>query len=169
MNRLCKGVWEREADGYSIVGRPTAWRIRQPTKNGQWLTVFFRRKRVKGDTKEEIKAWGDIRYVWDVAIHIGKTKRQANRWYHGWSQKDHNRSTGDGSLAALSQALAYIRAFVVDYMDKRDELQIYWSDERRARAYRYLLRYPGFFIDKDRPNAITAWNPSIYEFTGERG
>jgi hypothetical protein len=154
-------VWERE-DGYSIVGRPTAWRVRQRMKNGQWLSVFFKRHRAKG-TKEER---GPIVYIWNVAIHIGPNKKAGSKWYHGWSKKDHNRSTGDGSLAALCQALAYIRGFVENYMGLHDELHIHWSDAKRARAYRYLLRYPGFAIDPDMPGFIMARNPHIYEWKG---
>lgn len=158
-----------EDDGYSVCHRPNAWRIRQPLEGGRWLSLFFKRRRILSPTKKEKQACGNICYIWTVAVHVGKTRKSANKWYHRWSKKDANRVTGDGCLYALRQALAYIRVFVSDIMGIHDELRISGSDAKRNRVWRYLLRYPGFLVDASNPFVILARNPNIYVFVEKGG
>jgi hypothetical protein len=101
-----------------------------------------------------------------VAIHIGKGRKQANRWFHGGPRAG-NYQTGECGLEGLSMAARYIRDFGNNFMGRRSELQIGWADSKRMRAYKYLLRYEGFTMythEDGSPKCIAFRNPKYYEW-----
>jgi hypothetical protein len=150
--------------GETIVQRPNRVRCRYELKNGQLLSVYFTRKRVKQPE------W-DICFVWTVAVHIGHNRREANRWYRGMFQEHASKQTGDCGLEGLIIALRYIQAFCEKLCGARSELQINWSDDKRMRAYRYLLRYPGFVLyeEKGKNQCLAYRNPELFKWVGSDG
>jgi hypothetical protein len=104
-----------------------------------------------------------------VSVHIGSGRREANAWFHG-RQGIKPAQTGKCGLEGLGMAAQYIRDFAEKFMSKRSELQIGWSDEKRMRAYMFLLRYPEFTLYKTedgKPQCIACRNPNYYEWIGE--
>lgn len=150
--------------GETIVQRPNMVRCRYELKNGQLLSVYFTRRRVKQPD------W-DIRFVWSVAVHIGRNRREANRWFRSMFQDQASKQTGDCGLEGLVIALRYVQAFCEKLCDWRSELQIDWSDEKRMRAYRYLLRYPGFVLyeEKGKNQCLAYRNPEFFKWVGSDG
>jgi hypothetical protein len=149
-------------EGETIVQRPNMIRARYTLSNGQLLSVYFTRKRVKN--KDAF--WRGVIYVWSVAIHIGSGRRGANKWFNSWTKRP-IQETGTCGLEGLIVASRYIRAFGQHKIGSREEMQIGWADAKRMRAYRWLLRYPGFAWYADDANegqCIAYRNPDIYEW-----
>lgn len=152
-------------EGETIVSRPNMVRCRYTLSNGQILTVRFQRHVNKAIRSTNEK----IRKVWLVAVHIGDGKRADNRWRR--KAKGVNTSTGKCGLEGLRVALGYIHSFCTT-MGLHTELQVGWSDKRRARAYKYLLRYDNFTLyenEKGEPVAIAARNPEYWIWEDDKG
>jgi hypothetical protein len=86
--------------------------------------------------------------VWTVGLFVGGSNRTANDWYNKPGKKPKIRITGSGLLYALKFALDRLLEFA-SKMTQNEEIQIGWGDERRRRAYRYLLRYPNWNVADD--------------------
>ena len=95
--------------------------------------------------------------VWTVGLHIGGTRRTANDWYNKNRKPD--RITGNGSILALKYALDRLMEFA-KYMTMYEEIQVGWADERRRRAYRFLLRYPNW---READDCYYYRNPEYWE------
>lgn len=145
---------------------PSRITIRERLANGDWLTIWFHRNLTTGDLAKE-----DILYCWTVAMYIGDRKA-ANRWKRGKSKKG-SKQTGKGSIEGLRLAEKYLLNVGHGWMRRRDELRILWEDDKRMRAYRWLLRHPGFndYTDEDtgKSFAIGFRHPEYwsYELPGE--
>lgn len=124
-----------------ITEKPSRVVCRYKLDSGKVLTVWFDRLRNRGQVSRE------IRYVWGVAMCISDTKEWANWWRRGGGRK--NPITGTGDLEGLRLALRYVRAFAEHKIGPRAALQVSWADERRKRAYRYLLRYEGWSMQRN--------------------
>lgn len=136
--------------GWSVYQKPSHITYRERLSTGQVLTVKFNRLR-HGMPDGGYKG---VIYLWIVTVHIGNHWRESGRY-----QYKKNRITGRSGLEGLRAALRVIRS-VTPVMDYRDEMQIAGSDERRNKAYRYLLRYPGFV---DGGNGLIGYrNPELY-------
>jgi hypothetical protein len=148
-------------EGETIIERPNMIRCRYTLSNGQLLSVFFARKRANSPM------YG-ICYVWSVAIHIGRNRKEANRWFQSRNHAQDDRQTGQCGLEGLRIALRYILQFAESICVPNAEMQIAWTDDKRMRAYRYLLRFPGFIFyeDQGNPQCIAYRNPDIYEWVG---
>lgn len=147
--------------GERIVRRPNSMRCRYVLSNGQLLTVYFNRYRNRG------RVGSGIRYVWLVAVHIGNGRREANRWHDRGAQERTQRQTGTCGLEGMTVALRYVLAFANHFIGPYEELQVGWADDKRRRAYRYILRYPGFImheVDGKHGGFIAYRNPDIYEW-----
>lgn len=139
----------------TLLDRPSELRVRRRLSNGQLLSVYFRRHK-------SLEAGEKVVYVWTVGVHIGKGRKEANRWYHGGGAENYplNKSTGECGLEGLVQAGKYIREFGYNLMGRRSEMQIGWIDEKRMRAYKFLLRYEGFTLYEGE--CIAFRNPEFY-------
>jgi len=74
-------------------------------------------------------------------------------------------------LEGLRIALDYILAFANNFCGWRDELQVDWEDDKRRRAYRWLLRHPGFVeYKKDGGYTCIAFrHPDLYAWQPGEG
>lgn len=145
-----------------IVQTPSRIRCQWKLSNGQILTVRFTMGRAKQKLTQDV-----IRKVWVVSAHVGNDRKQERKWIRG--KRDNNISTGTCGIEALSVARDYVLRFC-EYMSFYSEVQIAWSDKRRARAYRFLLRYAGFSLAKtiDGKECIIGRNPEFWERKGDR-
>lgn len=124
-------------DGSTIREKPSGLTVREPLSNGQFLTMWFWRERPSDYD-------GPVNAIWSVAIYIG-TKKGAALWKRG---KLPEKQTGECGLEGLRVALGNVLA-LANNIGWREEFQIKWADEKRRRAYRWLLRYPGFYEHKE--------------------
>lgn len=124
-------------------------RVHEVLSNGQHLNLYF----LKHDC-----IFGDNVTVWSMGLCISKTRRNSNDWFKGRKTQLHNRQTGTCGIEGLKKALNYIRQFVGE-MGEYEELQIGWADEKRKRAYKFLLRYG--FLEYDDCYYIR--NPQYWE------
>lgn len=104
--------------------------------DGQMVHMYFWPYKANGFT------------VWTISLYIGGSNRTANDWYTKAKPYSHSRITGKGSVLALKYALDRLLEFA-EHMQINEEIQVGWEDERRRRAYRYLLRFPNWREDKD--------------------
>lgn len=153
---------KRGKDGDTLLDRPRELRVRRKLSNGQLLSIYFKRSKAKGGVGQGIV------YVWLVGVHIGNGRKEANKWYHSGTHPMQTPSqlTGKCGLEGLVQAGKYIREFGYTLMGRRSEMQIAWADEKRMRAYKFLLRYEGFTLyedDNENPQCIAFRNPDYYE------
>ncbi|RMD04915.1 hypothetical protein D9O40_00770 [Clostridium autoethanogenum] len=125
-------------------------RIHERLSNGQYLNVYFMRHKAVHQDK--------IIYIWAVGVAISKTIKQANFWFNGKKNKIDNKQTGKCGLEGLKKALYHILEFV-NKMSIKEELQVCWTDEKRKKAYNYLIKY-GFIADKD---CYSIRNPKYWE------
>lgn len=123
--------------------------IKEQLSNGQWLYIWFGRRRVN-DKQQKVKPrYPDTKivYLWSVAIYIGDSPKDARRWYDLDRNKrmgsSKMRITGKCGLEGLKKALDHIIYFC-ENLKERDEMHIYCDDKRRFSAYRYLMRLNGF-------------------------
>lgn len=144
-------ITENHDDGWSGYTRPNRIRCKSRLSNGQWLFVEF--KRIRQPHPQPLRCC----YIWSVAIHIGDRRKIRRRWTKKPQQ------TGRAGLEGLREALRIVKSFGYDMCDYRDEMRITWADERRRRAYRYLLRFDGF---EDHGEFIAFRNPDYYEWEG---
>lgn len=112
-------------------------RIHQILSNGQHFNLYFFKN--KKECLEKVTVWG-------IGFCISKTRRESNDWFKG-NLKLNNRQTGKCGLEGLKLALQYICQFVGE-LGEYEELQVGWADEKRKRAYKFLLRY-GFWEHED--------------------
>lgn len=154
-------------DSRNVTIRRTASsvRIREKLSNGQLLSVFFKRIRNKSNPG------GGIHYIWSLAVHIGYSRKQANRWYHmPYTQRIKTiQQTGDCGLEGLRKALGYLMEHC-ESMGQYEELQIYCDDAKRYRTYRYLVKhYKGFTEHVASPGQmiIAYANPAFYGSEGQ--
>lgn len=130
-------------DNWICKERPTRLFYRSKLSNGQYLSMWFWRQRFKDPNKQVI-------YIWTVGAYIGSIKG-AKLWRVG---KRRTKQTGDCGLEGLKEAARFIKSFA-DQLGYREEMQIKHEDNKRHRAYKWLLRYPGFslyeFDDKTEP------------------
>jgi hypothetical protein len=146
-----------------IREKPSGLCIREKLSNGQYLNMWFWRKRAAA-------AHAPILYVWTVGLYIGG-KKDAAHWRRC---KAKTKQTGDCGLEGLKIALENIKTFT-SRMGYREELQIGHEDMKRHRAYKFLLRYPEFaeytFADSKpciafRITDYWEWNPKKREGKG---
>lgn len=141
---------ERGPD-WSINQTHSRLTYKERLESGQVVTVTFKRLRHKFPDEGHRK----VIYCWIVRAHIGEGFRSAGRY-----KDKRNKITGRSGVAGLRVALRIIQGFA-EMMDYRDEMQIHGSEEKRRRAYNYLLRFPGFIRSGD---FIAYRNPEIYEW-----
>jgi hypothetical protein len=98
--------------------------------------------------------------IYSVGICIGKNRKSNNRWFLCKSKKYDKRQTGKCGLEALRLALKYILEFR-NSMNKNEELQIGWADEKRKRTYKYLLRYD--FLLANENDCYWSRSPEYWE------
>lgn len=110
-------------------------RIHAVLSSGQTVHIFFKPYKVNKFT------------VWNVGLFVGGSRRQANDWNNG-KRKCRNRITGNGSISALRYALKQILDFA-NALPQNAEIQIGWADEKRHKAYRYLLRFSNWAETED--------------------
>lgn len=121
-------------DGFIMSVDPSRVVIRQRLSNGQYMTLRFYRHRTK--------VLDGVPYCWKVSLYIGDMKG-ADRWNRG-KGKDSGKQTGTGSIEGLRMAMHHTLSFAKGFVGTNSELQIDFEDEKRARVYMWLLRYPGF-------------------------
>lgn len=139
---------------YSVVKRKSEVRIFEQLPNGLYLNLYFFRERTR--TKFD---------VWNVAIYISRSRKEANKWFNTNSKRKKELITGDGSITGLRLALNYIVEFS-RWLRLYEELVVGWEDERRRSAYRYLKRY-GFVDYLDEDGKVIGYgirNPNFYEW-----
>ncbi|KOP81996.1 hypothetical protein AMS60_05565 [Bacillus sp. FJAT-21945] len=141
-----------------VPKRKSEVRFHEILPNGQHLNIYFQRSR-----NGEFNQWG-------VGLHIGKSRKEANKWYNKHSKNKRARSTGTCGITGLKRALFYILHFR-DQMKTYEELIIEWEDDKRMRAYRYLKRYEfvDYFDDKDKVIGYGSRNLQLWEYTKEVG
>ncbi len=117
-------------DRYNCTKRKREIRVHEILSNGQHLNLYFR----KFNSDESGVG------VWKIGLCISNTRKEANKWWAGKSiRKIDNKLTGKCGLEGLKKALFYILELCKCLI--WDEIQISWNDEKRKRAYKYLLRY----------------------------
>lgn len=131
--------------------RKREFRIHEILPNGQHFNLYFKKHGSKeGDNR--------IHGIWTVGLHIGSSRKEANLWYDSAGKSKDSRQTGTCGLEALFKAAKYITEFV-SILGFHSELQIGWQDDKRRRAYRWLLRYD--FKEYDDCYAVR--NPEYWE------
>lgn len=120
--------------------RKREFRIHEILSNGQHFNMYFKKhKSAEPD--------GVIHGVWTVGLCISKTRKEANVWYDNKSKNKQNFQTGYCGLEALKKAAGYLVIFA-NILSYHSEMQVGWQDEKRRKAYRWLLRY-GFEESED--------------------
>lgn len=153
----------REFNGgkkWRVTASPNKVRLTERLSNGQYLSMWFWRRRVKGGDDQ-------ILYIWTVGLYIGDRKG-ASHWRRN---KAMVKQTGTCGMEGLAIALDTIKAFTANF-GYREELQIMHSDIKRHRAYKYLLRYPGFTIYSygNKQDARIAFRiPDYWEWVPNKG
>lgn len=152
MFRLYRG------DNWVVRETPSQVSIRERLSNGQYLTMRFWRVKAKGDI------WGHVVYVWKVSVHIG-SKKEARRWRRR-KKGTRSKQTGNCGLEGLREAQGYLLRFAMNFCGWRDELQIDWEDDKRRRAYRWLVRHPGFalYVRDGKEICYAFRHPDLYEW-----
>lgn len=138
----------------NVTKRKSQYRIRELLPNGQYLNLYFKRK--KGHTTGF--------FQWHVGMYISENRKESNRWYSKKYKGKKSTIVGDGTIVALRHALHAILEFK-DQLGFNEELLIGWEDERRMNAYRWLKRYG--FIDYTEDGKVSAYgirNPEYWEF-----
>lgn len=132
--------------------RKNRFLIKEQLSNGQWLTVFFIRKRANPKKCVQRPKYPDTKivYIWTVGIYIGDGVKAAKRWFHMDYKKRTQRDiiTGNCGLEGLRKAMNHVIDFC-ERLKERDELHILCDDKRRFRAYKYLMRFNGFAQHND--------------------
>lgn len=143
-----------------VKSTPSKTFVRERLSNGQYLTMRFWRARAKG----EAAAAGQIVYVWKVSVHIG-SRKELKQWRKR-RKGSRSKQTGKVGLEGLREAQGYILRFAMNFCSWRDELQVEWEDDKRRRAYRWLLRHPGFVLYKDegKEYCYAFRHPDLYEW-----
>ncbi|MDQ0427689.1 hypothetical protein QOZ98_000514 [Planomicrobium stackebrandtii] len=110
--------------------------------NGQLLNVYFFRNR-ESVLEKEVD-------VWNVAVMISKTRKQANDWFNHTSKQDDELITGCCGLEGLKKSLDIIIQFR-NSLKKNEYLFVRPSDDKRKSAYRRLKKYEfeEFYLDDD--------------------
>lgn len=126
-------------------------RIHELLSNGQHLNIYFE-KHNTGTNHERITA------VWTIGVCISDTRKQANHWWNG-KNKRNLQQTGKCGLEGLRRTAEILKE-LIPHLGFHEELQVGWEDEKRRRAYRYLLRY-GFLEFED---CYAIRNPEIWEW-----
>ncbi|AQU79734.1 hypothetical protein [Planococcus faecalis] len=100
--------------------------------NSQLLNLYFFRNRQSVFEKEA--------NVWNVAIIISNSRKQANDWFNHTSKQDDELITGSCGLEGLKKSLDIIIQFR-NQLKKNEYLFVRPSDDRRKSAYRRLVNY----------------------------
>ncbi|WP_046214801.1 hypothetical protein [Paenibacillus wulumuqiensis] len=140
-------IYDDQDELFRISSRPNRCIFRKDLRDGNKYTLEFYRVRVHTPGHPII-------YRWYVSLYVGDF-RKANSWRRTFKSKE---ITGSGSIRCLRSAAAQVRWFIT-HLDKNEELAIQGTDERRARVYDRLLKYPEF-IEQD--GMIIARNPNIW-------
>ena len=96
-------------------------------KNGHWLAMYVTRKRLPSRN-----------FGWIVDVCIDETKRQCDHWQRHQRQSPITQ-TNTGGLEGLSIVFKWIQELEQDIKDG-DVILVYWTDEKRHRAFKYLER-----------------------------
>lgn len=135
---------------------PSKITLKQKLSDGNYLSIWFRRRRVKGEE------WQGVHYLWTCSVYVG-TLKDARIWA---GKKTHDKITGNGTIEALRLAKGYILGFCRVFVEYGMELQINASDAKRYRAYKFLMRYDGFQAEEET-RTIHYRNPKYYEWVGK--
>lgn len=114
--------------------------------NGQHVGMYF----TKYPLKEEKNT-----NIWLVGLCIDKSRRKCNDWYRKRQKTNLIRNTGKCGLEGLTQGLKWLKEHQ-EQMKSGDYISIHWKDEKRYRAYRYLLRL-GFVEGNDGRDDCLFW------------
>lgn len=139
--------------------KKSEFRYCEKLSNGQLLNVYFwRLKAVVFD--EHV-------FVWNVGVVISKNRKEANHWFLRDSKKKKEISTGDCGLEGLKMAKDLILEFQ-HQLKQNEYLFVAHSDEKRKRAYKWLLRY-GFkeFFKGDEFHNYGIANPFYWEWVDD--
>lgn len=139
----------------NCTNRKREFRIHEILSNGQHFNMYFKkRKNSEPD--------GTINGIWTVGLHIGKDRKEANKWYDRKKSKS-LKQTGECGLEALVKAKDYLLQFA-NLLSFHSEIQVGWEDEKRRSAYRRLLKYG--FIECDDCYIIR--NPEYWAWDKEK-
>jgi hypothetical protein len=140
----------------TVKRRKSQYRLSQRLSNGQLLKVFISRR--KGLNRV---------YQWHVGVFIGNSHKQANKWYNHNSKRTKDQQTGNCGLEGLNTAMKIILNFV-QALQMNEELIVFWTDQKRQRAYKRLKKY-GFIDYEDEEGNVIAYgmrNPELWEPIG---
>ena len=96
--------------------------------NGHYLAMFITRR--KKD---------NLNFSWIVAACIYETKRMCNYWFRH-QERALTKGENTWGMEGLLKALSWLKE-LEQAIPKGDSIVIYWIDERRYRAFKYLKRY----------------------------
>jgi len=104
------------------------YRKYEKLSNGYYLAMFITRHKRN-----------NLNSSWIVAICIYETKKMCNYWFR---HQDRISSKGKNTwgIEGLKKALHWLRE-LEQTIKKGDYIVIYWVDDRRYRAFKYLERY----------------------------
>ena len=114
-------------------------RVHHVLSNGQIVSIYFTRKSARFDDGYDYDCWS-------VGVRVGARRRDNNDWYNGDAKYEEVVSTGRCGL----EAMVFAKRAIVEFMQEErcstvQKLIVSWEDEKRASAYRYLIKM-GFVL-----------------------
>jgi hypothetical protein len=94
---------------------------------GQCLAMYIKRKHLKNCN------------AWIVSICIFPTKKECDYWFRNQDQVVEKRQDSTG-FEGIMLAIKWLKE-LNQKIKKGDKIIIFWTDERRHSAFRYLKRY----------------------------
>ncbi len=109
--------------------------------NRQLLHIYFYRVRDRDMGRNGVSG------TWIVALHIGGSRKYANKWF-GTNNGKAERVTGECGLEGMKTALDIILKFR-ETIKKNEMIIVDGYDKRRVRVYKRLERYgfDRYFLD----------------------
>lgn len=149
----------------TITFTPSMVTCKYMLTNGQMLIVRFTRHRNSGKKQRSFDA--KIKNVFTVTVLVADNKRHLRKMLRAKDRRVFEMQTGRAGLEALSVASRYVKSFADNYVGYGQEMHVIWSDDKRRKAYRRLLRHAGFvtFYNEDNePSCYGYRNPKFYTF-----